>query len=177
MSNPFATPATTAPATTSAPAATENQAVTSAPASTAPATENQAAPSGNLSAMFASGAASGGEARIQEDLGNAVLVRVTGVNRDMATQHGTTDCVNADWIVLEGPDQGAVRSGIIFPKVIVSGLIRNHDAGQPMTVGVVAQGAAKPGKNAPWLLSPAEDHHLALAGQAAQANGWLPTSA
>lgn len=172
MSNPFAAAGTSAPATTSAPAATENQAVTSAPASTAP-----AAPAGNLSAMFASGAASGGEARIQDDLGNAILVRVTGVNRDMATQHGTTDCVNADWIVLEGPDQGAVRSGIIFPKVIVSGLIRNFEAGQPMTVGVVAQGAAKPGKNAPWLLSPAEDNHLVLAGQAAQANGWLPTSA
>lgn len=171
MSNPFASPAgQSAPAATptpeAAPAAmaTPSQATGQAPA----------APSGNLSDMFATGSKAGDGAKITADKGQAVVIRPTEYIPSMTTSHGETDAVRADWVVLTGPDAGQVReNSLIFQRVLVSTLKNLAGTATPFCVGVVGEGQAKAGKSAPIVLLDPEPEHLNYAGQAVQANGWI----
>lgn len=168
MSNPFssaAAPAAPAPAAP-APAATQ-----AAPAAGAIAQPDGTPAVSNLSDMFNNGTAVGGD-KLQDDHGAAVLIRPVSFTEAMSTQHGPTDAIQADWIVLDGPNQGQVRQGLVFPSVIVKALKNALDRRQ-LSVGVVARGEARGNKSAPWLLEPLADDQLSLAGQAAQAHGWV----
>lgn len=182
MTNPFAAAANTPAA---APADTQHPADTPAAPAAAPAPKaTQASPAAgaiaqpdgtpavaNLSDMFNNGTTTGGD-KLQDELGHAVLIRPKELITQMATQHGPTDAIQADWIVLDGPAQGELRSGLVFPSVIVNSLKAALERRQ-LSVGVVARGEAKGGKSAPWLLNSLADDQLALAGQAAQAHGWV----
>lgn len=128
-------------------------------------------PKRNLSDMFNNGASVNGD-KLTDHAGQAVLVRITGYTPEMSTKHGTTDSISADWVVLDGPQQGNQFSGMIFSRVIVASLKQYFQNGQTLCVGVVAQGEAKNGNSAPWLLNPLDDAQLELAGQAVEALGW-----
>lgn len=186
MTNPFAstpavnTPAPAAdnqhPADTVAPDPAPAAAPAPKPSTAAPAAGAIAQPDGspavsNLADMFNNGTTTGGD-KLQDELGAAVLIRPTKLVEQMTTQHGPTDAIEADWIVLDGGNQGEVRSGLVFPSVIVNSLKAALERRQ-LSVGVVARGEAKGGKSAPWLLNALDDSQLALAGQAAQAHGWV----
>lgn len=150
MTNPFA-----------AAAAANNDAVPTAPA-------------GNLSDMFATATAAGDHAKLRDDLGEAVLVRPVEWIPEMQTANGTTAAVRCDWIVLTGPNAGAVRSNsLVFNTVVRNTLKSVLDGPQPFFVGVVSEGAAKPGKSSPLVFAPAEKEHLANAADAAKVNGWI----
>ena len=132
------------------------------------------APAGNLSDMFSTDVSSGDMAKLTADLGAAVLVRPTEWIESMKTVNGDTAAIRADWIVLDGPNQGELRSNSLVFNVVVRNTLKNVlDGNQPFFVGIVAEGEAKPGKNPPLVFATAEAEHLELAQQAAQAHGWL----
>lgn len=167
MTNPFAAAANNAPANN---APTASMATTAGDASNPEAT----APAGNLSDMFSTDVSSGDMAKLKGDLGEAVLVRPTEYIESMKTVNGDTAAVRADWIVLTGPEQGAVRSNSLVFNTVVRNTLKNVlDGPHPFFVGVVTEGEAKPGKNAPLVFATAEPAHLELAKQAASANNWL----
>lgn len=169
MANPFANRANAAANQAPAPAATPEP----APVQEQPAATGQVppTPAKSLSDMFNNGALAGGD-KIQDLEGHAVLIRTNEVRKDMNTRNGVTDAIGADWIALDGPNQGQEFNGLIFGKVIVSSLETYFNQGQRLCVGIIEKGEAKPGKNAPWLLNPLNEQQLELAGQAVQALGW-----
>lgn len=144
-------------------AASAAQAGFSGPPSTASATDPFGVPAGQ-----------GDGSRIQDDLGQALLLRPLEYVPEMSTNIGTTDAVRVDWIVLTGPNQGAVRNNaLVFNAPLLRDLKAVLVGPQPFLVAVLGQGQAKPGKSAPFIFGQPDDSHLALARQAAAAYGWL----
>lgn len=164
MTNPFAAAANNAGSPSTPMATSAGDAAN--PESTKPA--------GNLAAMFSTDVSSGDAAKLKSDLGAAVLVRPTEWIESMKTVNGEASAIRADWIVLTGPAQGEVRSNsLVFNTVVRNTLKSVLEGPAPFFVGVVAEGEAKPGKNAPLVFTPADDEHLELAQQAAKAHGWM----
>lgn len=168
MTNPFAAAANNS-AANNAPAAS-----TMATASGNTAAPETTAPAGNLSDMFSTDVSSGDMAKIKTDLGAAVLVRPTEWIESMKTVNGDTSAIRADWVVLDGTNQGQLRSNSLVFNTVVRNTLKNVlDGPYPFFVGVVAEGEAKPGKNAPLVFATATPEQVKLAEQAAQAHGWL----
>lgn len=185
MTNPFlangaapAAPAPQAPQNT-APATPQFQAPTApaqAPQNTAPAgfatpgTAGQAAPAAD---PFGRPSGPGG-AQIKDDLNQALLVRPSSFRSQMNTRLGPKDAVEADWIVLTGENQGAVRSSsLVFNGPLVRDFKKALDTpGQKFIVGVLVLGEATPGQNPPYILAEPTDEVMDLARQAAAAHNW-----
>lgn len=164
MTNPFASATAASNANISTPMATV------ADKDDAPETPK---PAGNLSDLFSTDVSSGDMAKLKTDLGAAVVVRPTEWIESMKTVNGETSAIRADWIVLDGPNQGAVRSNSLVFNTVVRNTMRNVLEGPyPFFVGVVAEGPAKPGKNSPLIFEVANDDQLKLAEQAVTAHGW-----
>ena len=107
--------------------------------------DEPAAPAGGDPFGMPSGGGSG--SKIADDLGQALLVRPTGVRTAMKTQHGLVDAVQADWIVLTGPEAGQVReSSLVFQTMLVGDLkkIRANPA-TPFMVGFLTKAEPSPG--------------------------------
>lgn len=157
--------------------AQNNQAATAqntqAPAqgqNTAPAFNNGEA---NALPQFNNGATGGGE-KITDYAGSPLLIRPRRFEAGIQTDYGVTDAIEADWIILDGSDGGAVHTGMVFSGVLVKALHRYLESPNPLTLGVIGQGNAKPGKSAPWLLNPLEDPaYQTAAVQAGKAAGWF----
>lgn len=177
MSNPFMADTPGPSQTTSQPQKGQTPSGTGTGMSTpSKATGQPPRPQGNLSDMFARGSKAGDGAKIKDDMGAAVLVRPAEFIQGMKTSQGLADCVRADWIVLDGPNQGAVReNSLIFNQVLISSLKDLPGTATPFLVGVVGLGEAKGGKSAPLLFLDPQPEHMELAMQAAQAHGWVAT--
>lgn len=121
---------------------------------------------------FNNGGTNGGE-KITDYAGSPLIIRPTKFNKGMKTGYGETDAVEADWVLLDGSDQGQVHTGLVFSTVLVNTLSRYLESPNPLTLGVIGQGQAKPGQSAPWLLNPVDDSYQGVALQVAQANGWV----
>lgn len=186
MSNPFANaarsktpvaagnvataPAAAAPAA-AAPAAND---VFSAPPSTIPDKPAAAPAAGGDPFGMPSGPGAGG--KITDYLGHLLIVTPVEIVKDMVTSIGTTDVVRADVVVLDGEEPGLALDGmLIFQIALRRDLERILRGNQPMLLGRLGQGAAKPGKNAPYIfLSPSEeDMTLARQYLAAKAAGQI----
>lgn len=156
-----------------APAAAE-PAPAAAPAAGA---QNFGTPDGapaDTSALFGAAPAGGSGARLKDDLGALVVIRVNEYKPDFSTSNGPADAIAADWIVCDGPNAGEVREGaLIFGRAIVPGLKANLDNGVKFTVGVVAHGEAKPGKSAPLILQNFTPDQLETAQKAVAYVGWI----
>lgn len=178
MSNPFMASANAQPQPTAQSAQPQQGQTPSGTGMSTPskATGQPPRPQGNLSDMFARGSKTGDGAKIKDDMGAAVLVRPEEFIQGMKTSQGPADCVRADWIVLDGPDQGEVRSNsLIFNQVLINSLKDLPGTATPFLVGVVGMGEAKGGKSAPLLFLDPQPEHMELAMQAAQAHGWVAT--
>lgn len=114
-----------------------------------------------------------GGGKLTEALNQGVVIRPTEYIPSMNTTKGVTDAIQADWIILTGPNQGQVESGLIFQKVLKSELKAIMGTPTPMMVGVLHLGEERNGNNAPYLLGLADDSVRTLAAQAAQANNWI----
>lgn len=164
-SNPFGFGGSSAatPQTSQAPAQTQGQ-------NSAPTFNN-----GETTALpqFNNGDTGGGE-KITDYAGSPLLIRPRRFEQGIQTDYGVTDAVEADWIILDGSDGGAVHTGMVFSSILVKALHRYLESPNPLTLGVIGQGTAKPGKSAPWLLNPLEDQAAQSAAiQAGQAAGWF----
>lgn len=144
-----------------------------------PATNGMATPSGaigNPADMFATGTTTGSGHKLTDDEGACVLVKAQKVRQMIATQYGESEAVQASWVVLDGPNAGAVRNdSLIFQRFIVNSLTSNFDSGRPFTVGVIFrdQARAKKGQSAPVVLADPTDEQLQAAMAAAKQQGWL----
>lgn len=144
-----------------------------------PATNGMATPSGaigNPADMFATGTTTGSGHKLTDDEGACVLVKAQKVRQMITTQYGESEAVQASWVVLDGPNAGAVRNdSLIFQRFIVNSLTSNFDSGRPFTVGVIFrdQARAKKGQSAPVVLADPTDEQLQAAMAAAKQQGWL----
>lgn len=104
--------------------------------------------------------------------GALLIIEPTAVEAGIPTSFGEKEAVRADIRVVDGPDAGEVYTDtLIFPRALIGQLKSN--VGRKV-LGRVSQGQAKPGQQAPWLLSdptPADvaAAKAALAGKAAPA--------
>lgn len=172
--NPFgggqAAPAaqTPPPAAQQAPPAADAFA---APPSTTP--EPAAPAAGGDPFGMPSGGGSG--SKIADDLGQALLVRPTEYRPEVKTQNGVTDAVQADWIVLTGPEAGQVReSSLIFQTMLVGDLKKIlANPATPFMVGFLTKAEPTPGKSAAFIFATPTEEQVALARQAAAHFGWI----
>lgn len=96
--------------------------------------------------------------------GTLLFITVKGIQRDIVTDFGTTDAVSCDVAILDGDKKGEVlEDTLIFPKVLQSQLSQAVGAADPVVVGRLGQGLAKPGKSAPWVLNTPSDADMAIA--------------
>lgn len=145
-------------------------------ASTATATKGEAVapPKGNLGKKdpFARPSGGGDGARIKEDVGSLLVIRMKEYKASVDTVHGETAAVSADWLVCDGENKGETRlDGLIFNRPLVRSL-QDLEKGA-LFVGRLELGQAKPGKNAPYIFVDVDDDELPLARECAEAVGWL----
>lgn len=193
MSNPFAG-AAAAPQTTPAaqPAAGANPfgggqaapAAQPAPQQAPPAADAFAAPPSTTPEPAAPAAGGdpfgmpsggGSGSKIADDLGQALLVRPTEFRENITTQHGPANAVQADWIVLTGPEAGQVReSSLVFQTMLVSDLKKILDnPATPFMVGFLTKAEPSPGKSAAFIFATPDEAQVTLARQAAAHFGWI----
>ena len=105
--------------------------------------------------MQAPAAPTSGDKMDLKTLNGALLyISVNGLKRDIVSDFGTSDAIQADVAVLDGEHKATTFTDtLIFPKVLVSQLSKSVGAADPVVVGRLGQGLAKPGKSAPWVLN------------------------
>lgn len=142
-----------------------------APPSTTP--EPAAPAAGGDPFGMPSGGGSG--SKIADDLGQALLVRPTEFRENITTQHGPANAVQADWIVLTGPEAGQVREGsLVFQTMLVSDLKKILDnPATPFMVGFLTKAEPSPGKSAAFIFATPDEAQVTLARQAAAHFGWI----
>lgn len=99
---------------------------------------------------------------------NGALLHVTvhSVKRDVQTSMGASDAVACDVAVLDGEHKGKTFDDVlIFPKVLVGQLSPAAGTDDPVVVGRLGKGEAKPGKSAPWLLLNPSEADLRIASK------------
>ena len=96
---------------------------------------------------------------LQAHLGRLLYITVKDVKRQIQTSFGASDAVACDIAVLDGEQKGTVLNDVlIFPSVLRGQLEPSAAAGaDPVVVGRLGQGLAKPGKSAPWVLNDPSD--------------------
>lgn len=108
--------------------------------------------------------ASGDKIDLKALNGSLLYITVKGLKKDITTDFGTTDAIEADVAVLDGDLKATTYDDtLIFPKVLVGQLAKSVGADDPVVVGRLGQGLAKPGKSAPWLLNEPTEADLAVA--------------
>lgn len=85
--------------------------------------------------------------------GKLLIIEPTSFETGIQTSFGVADAVKADVHVLTGPGESEdYPECLVFPKLLASQL--KGQIGRKV-VGRLAQGTAKPGQSAPWLLEEA----------------------
>lgn len=96
--------------------------------------------------------------------GSLLHITVNAIQRDIVTDFGTTDAVSCDVAILDGDKKGEVlKDCLIFPKILQSQLAPSAGSADPVVVGRLGQGLAKPGKSAPWVLNEPSQADLDIA--------------
>lgn len=126
--------------------------------------------------MFQQG--TGAQFPYEEHLGQLLIITPTNFEEKIPTIHGESDAVRANILVVDGPDAGEQFDDVlIFPRVLVS--VLRGKIGSPMPVlGRLAQGEAKRGQSAPWILGPftEEDAAAAVAAMSGKFGGEKATT-
>ena len=116
-------------------------------------------------ATFSAPSTGGGDQLAVKDVaGHVVLIYVKAYETAIPTSLGEKDAVRLNVVDLDTGDHHL--DVLWFPKVIVGSLKRQ--IGQ-FVLAQVAQGAPKPGQNAPWVLNDASQSAKAVAA----AEAWL----
>jgi hypothetical protein len=102
---------------------------------------------------------SSGAFNYEEALGDLLIVSVKEYEESIPTTLGDKPAIRADIIDVDNPFL-SVEDALIFPRVLV-GSLRSR-IGQKV-LGVLGQGVAKPGQNAPWIIEDASTDAKAVA--------------
>ena len=112
---------------------------------------------------FATPSAPGGGITWSDHKGALLIIDVKSFEGSIATSFGATDAVKADVAVIDGPGAPAEYSEtLIFPKLLVS---QTKSREGEKLLGRLAQGTAKAGQSAPWLLNEADPEDFKKAEQ------------
>jgi hypothetical protein len=107
---------------------------------------------------FVSAAPPSGGIDWNEHKGRLLVVEPLGVEIGIKTAYGENDAVRANVYVITGPDTSEDHEDtLVFPKVLQSQL--KGKVGSKVT-GRLAQGQAKPGQSAPWLIDAATEDDI-----------------
>lgn len=99
---------------------------------------------------------SGDMFKAADHVARLLLIEVREFVTDFPTAMGASDVVRADVTVLDAPDGPDVyENTVVFGRVLV-GTLKGAVGGQPV-LGRLAQGTAKPGQSAPYILNPFND--------------------
>jgi hypothetical protein len=100
---------------------------------------------------------------LEQLLGALLLIKPSRVEANITTVRGPADATVADVHVLDGPSRGELfADAFVWARVLQSQLRSTVGTGR-YVLGRLAQGIAKSGQTAPWILQdPTEpDKHLA----------------
>ena len=98
--------------------------------------------------MFTAPTQGGGDSVKVADLaGKLLIITPTEHKREITTVHGVTDAVEVDIVDLDGNDN---HSSVLFFNIALKNALKDK-IGQRV-LARIGQGAAKPGKSAPWIL-------------------------
>jgi hypothetical protein len=108
--------------------------------------------------------ASGSGVKITEFDGRLLLITPTGYDEDIDTVHGKKDAVRANVVVIDekSPGESERHDDVLIFQGNLIGATKRY-VGKGMVVGRLGTGEAKPGKNAPWILTTATDDEKTLA--------------
>jgi len=96
--------------------------------------------------------------------GNLLYITVRERKVGIETSFGVADAISCDIAVLDGPHKADTYSDVlIFPKVLAGQLAAFVGKDDPVVVGRLGQGLAKPGKSAPWVLNAPTAQDIATA--------------
>jgi hypothetical protein len=110
-----------------------------------------------MSDEFAGPAASAGF-DYEAALGHLLVVTVKDYEESITTMLGDKPAIRADILDVDDPDLSS-EDALIFPRVLVASL--RPRVGQRV-LGVLVQGVAKPGQNAPWIIEDASTDAAAV---------------
>lgn len=162
---PVAAPVTTAPV--AAPAASPIAAPTQASA--------PAAPVAGAGGIASPSGAPGGH-KFTDDLGAQVLVRPLGtlIMSSPYAETGKKEVVRADWIVLDGPNQGQLReNSLIIHDALIEELRTVLDGPDTLLGGRLVQRQGKDTSKKPaFVFDSLDENGFQLAEQARQAFSW-----
>ena len=118
--------------------------------------------------MFENPSAPGSGITWADHKGALLLIEVTDFHSGIKTSFGEADAVEANIHILDGAGAGEDYTGaLIFPKLLVS---QTKGAKGKKVLGRLAQGTAKPGQSAPWLLQEAS------ADDVTKAEAWVKSN-
>lgn len=122
----------------------------------------------------------GDKFNVSEHIGSLCLFFVHDVRQDINTGYGSKEAVACDVHVLDGPGAGEIAQDTLLFQGALIGSLRSAAGGDPV-LGRIGQGLAKPGQNAPYILSEytAQDAALAekyLTERAKRFSGTGPTT-
>ena len=114
--------------------------------------------------MQAPAAPADGDRLVLADVNGALLhITVLEIVHDIETAFGLSDAIQVDIAVLDGPHKGEeLEKVLIFPRVLQSQLSKFAGTVDPVVLGRLGQGEAKPGKSAPWVLKEATPGDIAI---------------
>ena len=87
---------------------------------------------------------------------NGALLYIKVIERKVGVESsfGVSDVIICDVAVLDGPSKASTYEGHwVWPKVLAGQLAAFVGKDDPVVVGRLGQGLAKPGKSAPWVLN------------------------
>jgi hypothetical protein len=113
-----------------------------------------------MSVTFAQPAAPSAGVQWADLHGSLLALDVKAVEDNIKTAYGEASAVRVDLDVIDGKGAGEhYADALVFPKVLAAQL--RSRVGQKI-LGRLAQGNAKPGQSAPWILDPVNDADIAL---------------
>lgn len=100
---------------------------------------------------------------LNENEGALLMIKPIELKEDITTTYGTSSAVEANIVVLDGPNVGErIDDALLFPKVLQGQLKKYIGTGQ-VALGRLGKGQAKPGQSAPWMLQDYTEQDAALA--------------
>lgn len=99
--------------------------------------------------------------QIKNDLGKAILLRTVEHVFVRTTFNDREPAMRSEWYVLEGPDKGSVRTGLVFGKRLVASLVETATSGgSPMVRRLTKHPIPENPDTLHYVLEPVDDSEL-----------------
>ncbi|TYB50252.1 hypothetical protein FXF51_56855 [Nonomuraea sp. PA05] len=108
-----------------------------------------------------------------DHVGHLLLIYVRELRQGIVTTYGASDAISCDVVVLTNQRGPRCETGVLFFQKPLIGSLRNSIGKDPV-LARLAQGTAKPGQSAPYILNPYSEQDAAYATQWLQSVGGNP---